>query len=79
MSICTTNKVTTFGDGLGVQIYKLGEAELRISPQPHISTLFNQVKCPLTYSYYIKNMSNSKWVLQTSNLPPFSAFDTSNG
>ena len=71
--------IVDFGDGLSEQIYKLGETELIIQPQLHISTLFNQVKCPLTYSYYIQNKNSSNWALQTSNFLPFSAFDTSNG
>ena len=36
-------------------------------------------KCPLIYSYYLKNSSNSNWVPQTSTPDPFIAFDAITG
>ena len=78
-SICVTNTITSDGYGLVDKIYYLGENELKVKPQSIIRTSLSVEKCPLTFSYYVKNTATHEWELQTSRSVPFTTFDTLTG
>ena len=75
---CVNNVLTKTGTGLGTQTYYVGDTSLQLLPNYGISTTVDLSRCPLTYSYFLKNTSGS-WILQTSNTAPFTAFVTSTG
>ena len=50
-----------------------------MSPQSVITTAVGVERCPLTYSYYLKNTETSEWDLQATKIDPFIAFDILTG
>ena len=52
---------------------------MTVSPLSTITTTLGVEKCPLTYSYYLKNIETSEWDLQATNIVPFTAFDSNTG
>jgi hypothetical protein len=76
---CHNNKITTSGSSLAAQTYYLSDNALTVSPLSTITTTLGVEKCPLTYSYYLKNIETSEWDLQATNIVPFTAFDGNTG
>ena len=78
-SICVTNTITSDGYGLVDKNYYLGENELKVKPQSIIRTSLSVEKCPLTFSYYVKNTATHEWELPAISIAPFKVFDTKTG
>ena len=55
ISICSTNIIKVVGNGIGDQRYYLGNDELTVSSLSAITTTFDVEKCPLTFSFYLKD------------------------
>ena len=75
---CINNALTKTGTGLVSQTYTVEDPALQLFPQFGISTTYDRSRCPLTYSYYVKD-TNGNWILASSNTAPFTAFVTSTG
>jgi hypothetical protein len=76
---CYNNYITASGTGLAAQTYYLGDDSLTVSPQSVITTAVRVERCPLTYSYYVKNTVTNSWELQLVKSAPFTKFNTLNG
>ena len=76
---CHSNMITAVKDALQHQNYYLGNDALTLSPSSGFTTTRAVETCPLRYSYFVKHTSTGNWVLQTSNVHPFSAFDSTTG
>ena len=75
---CINNALTKTGTGLVSQTYTVEDPALQLFPQYGISTSYDQSRCPLSYSYYVKDTSGN-WILASLNTAPFTAFVTSTG
>ena len=76
---CISNIVSTSSNSLVAFTYYLGNDAATVSPQSVITTTRASERCPLTYSYYLKNTESSNWVLQTVNTDPITAFNSITG